>query len=111
MAAGNSAVTRATQEDIMQTWLVVAAVLVGAALSMRFKVLILLPAIGGMWIIVGLSGIGRGESLGAVVLTAIVCAVALQLSYLAGLGGRHYVWNQRGLLFQVWGQRAGLKEQ
>jgi hypothetical protein len=65
--------------------LVLVALLVGVGLSLRFKVLILYPAIAlitiGMWI----SNLGNGDSFGLTLLTNISLAGALQLGYLLGL--------------------------
>jgi hypothetical protein len=58
--------------------------LIGATLSLRFKFLILLPAIG---LLVGTAavGIANGDRVGAVVLTIVLTAAALQIGYAFGL--------------------------
>ena len=58
--------------------------LIGATLSVRFNVVILFPAIG--LAVVGTAvGIAQGDSVGAVMLTIALIAVALQVGYLLGL--------------------------
>jgi hypothetical protein len=67
------------------------ALLIGAALSLRFRVFILFPAIGLALLGVAAVGIGRGERLGSVVLTMAFLGFALQIGYLAGIVTRA-VW-------------------
>jgi hypothetical protein len=57
----------------------------GAALGLRFKVLILLPAIG--LAAVGIAGVGiaHGDGVGTVMLTVAIVATALQMGYFFGL--------------------------
>ena len=59
--------------------------LIGATLSLRFKFLILLPAIGLAVIGTGSVGIAHGDSTGAVMLTIALTAAAIQIGYLSGL--------------------------
>jgi hypothetical protein len=59
--------------------------LVGATLSLRFKFLILLPAIGLAVVGTAAVGIANGDSVGAVVLTIALTAAALQIGYVFGL--------------------------
>jgi hypothetical protein len=61
------------------------AFLIGATLSLRFNVLILFLAIGLAVVGTGSVGIARGDSVGAVMLTIALIAVALQVGYLFGL--------------------------
>jgi hypothetical protein len=62
--------------------------LIGAALSLRFKVLILPPAIG--LTVVGTAGVGiaHGDRIRTVILTIALLAVAMQIGYLFGLVAR-----------------------
>lgn len=64
------------------------ASLIGATLGFRFKVLILLPAIG--FAVLGIAGIaiGRGDHANEVMLAMIWSAVALQIGYFLGLVAR-----------------------
>jgi hypothetical protein len=59
--------------------------LTGAALSVRFRVLILFPAIGLAVIGTAAVGIGHGDHVGAVMLTIALVAAALQIGYFFGL--------------------------
>ena len=59
--------------------------LIGATLSVRFKFLILFPAIGLATAGAAAVGIAHGDSVGAVLLTIALIAVALQVGYLFGL--------------------------
>jgi hypothetical protein len=77
-----------------------AALLVGAVLGMRFKVLILLPAIVASFLVIGAVGIGSSTGLGFVALAAIVAATCLQLGYLIGVALRHAVGLARASLIQ-----------
>jgi hypothetical protein len=71
--------------------LAISAILVGTALGMRFKVLILLPAtiIGLAAIIAG--GVARGVGLQSIVLDAILATTGLQIGYLAGITIRYWI--------------------
>jgi hypothetical protein len=64
------------------------AFLVGAALSQRFKVLILLPVIGLAVVGAAVVGIAHGDRVGAVMLTIALTATALQVGYVFGLHTR-----------------------
>jgi hypothetical protein len=59
--------------------------LIGAALSVRFKFLILLPAIGFAMVGTAAVGIAHGDSIGTVMLMIAFSAVAFQVGYLFGL--------------------------
>jgi hypothetical protein len=59
--------------------------LIGATLSLRFKFLILLPAIGLAVVGTATAGIAHGESIGAVIVKIALVAAALQMGYLSGL--------------------------
>ena len=61
------------------------AFLIGATLSVRFNVLILVLAIGLMVFGTALVGIAHGDSVRSVTLTIAFVAAALQLGYLFGL--------------------------
>jgi len=62
--------------------------LTGATLSVRFKVLILFPAIGLAVVSATAVGIGRGDHVGGVLLTIALVAATLQIGYLFGLIAR-----------------------
>ena len=61
---------------------------VGATLGVRFKVLILFPAIGLAVVSAGAVGIGHGDQVGGVLLTIALVAATLQIGYLFGLIAR-----------------------
>jgi len=58
--------------------------LVGAVLGLRFKVLILVPAIGFSVLVVTVNGIVLGESVWRLALVMVVAATAIQLGYIGG---------------------------
>ena len=59
--------------------------LIGATLSVRFKVLILFPAIGLAAVGTAAVGMAYGDPIGAVIVTIALVAAALQIGYLSGL--------------------------
>jgi ABC-type sulfate transport system permease subunit len=59
--------------------------LIGATLSLRFKFLILLPAIGLAVVGTAVVGIAHADRVGAVVLTIVLTAAALQIGYVFGV--------------------------
>jgi hypothetical protein len=71
--------------------IVIIGILIGATLGLRFKFLILLPAIGLAGLGIACAGIAHGDGIGLVVLTVVVVATALQVGYLAGIVTRA-VW-------------------
>jgi hypothetical protein len=58
--------------------------LAGAVLGLRYKVLILVPAIWLGVVLVVAVGIGHGDGAGSIALACAALATALQLGYLAG---------------------------
>jgi hypothetical protein len=65
--------------------------LIGAALALRFNVLILVPAIGLALIGTTAVGIAHGDPMGSVVLTMVLIGTTLQVGYLAGIVARAVV--------------------
>jgi hypothetical protein len=63
--------------------------LVGAVLGMRFKVLILIPAIGFAVGVVLAAGIAGGASLAAILAATALASICLQFGYLGGIGTRY----------------------
>ena len=59
--------------------------MIGATLSVRFKFLILFPAIGLAVAGTAVVGIQHGDHVGAVMLTIALVAAPLQIGYLFGL--------------------------
>ena len=68
---------------------VILALLLGAVLGMRFKVLVLLPAIACAVIIVATGGIASGVHGLAIVVMAVVASICLQLGYFGGVMTRY----------------------
>ena len=64
---------------------ILAVFLIGGTLSLRFRVLILFPAIGLAVVGTAVFGIAHGDSIGTVMLTIALVATALQIGYLFGL--------------------------
>jgi Exopolysaccharide production repressor len=65
--------------------LIVSMTLVGAVLGTRFKVLILVPAIGLAAIANVAGGIVHGDSASAILTATVIAAVCLQLGYFCGM--------------------------
>jgi hypothetical protein len=58
--------------------------LFGCALGFRFKVLVLLPAIGLVWMAYLTVGIARSEGVSAILIGGMLQAFCLQFGYLVG---------------------------
>jgi hypothetical protein len=69
--------------------------LIGATLSVRFKFLILFPAIGLATVGTAAVGIAHSDSIGAVMLTIAFIAAAFQIGYLFGLVTRAVIASLR----------------
>jgi len=69
--------------------LLLLAILVGAVLGMRFKVLVLIAAIGLTVPAILAAGIIRGDSVASFAVTAILAGTCLQIGYLAGAVTRY----------------------
>ena len=69
--------------------LMLLAFLIGAVLGMRFKVLVLIPAIGFTLIAVLAACFVGGESLSITMVTAVFTASCLQIGYLGGVATRY----------------------
>ncbi len=67
------------------------AFLIGAVLGMRFKVLILIPAIGLAWIVILAAGIARSDSISAILIATVLASTCLQIGYLCGTVTRYSV--------------------
>jgi hypothetical protein len=66
------------------SWAIIGTV-VGVALGLRFKVLVLVPAIAVTVIFVLMVGIIRGDSFWSIVLGIVIASTAIQLGYLVGI--------------------------
>jgi hypothetical protein len=60
-------------------------VVVGIALGLRFKVLVLLPAIALAVIFALTVGLDRGDRPGSIILAMVIVGPAIQLGYLVGI--------------------------
>src|SRR5215467_4248629 len=65
--------------------LAIIGVVVGIVLGLRYKILILVPAVLFAMILAIAVGVGRADSFWSIVLTTIALVIAVQLGYLAGL--------------------------
>ncbi len=66
------------------------ALLLGSALGMRFKVLVLIPALAVAFAAIAAIGLVDGNSIATIAIATVVAAFCLQVGYLAGaivLGG------------------------
>jgi hypothetical protein len=62
---------------------------VGVVLGLKFKVLILVPAIGFAAAIISAGGVANGESIWHLTLAVAVAAISVQVGYLGGTVLRH----------------------
>jgi hypothetical protein len=69
--------------------LAVFASLIGAALGLKFKVLILVPAIAIAFAIVVVAGLAHSDGILTVALATVLSAAGLQFGYLLGLSCRY----------------------
>jgi hypothetical protein len=67
------------------------AFLIGAVLGMKFKVLILIPAIGFALIVILAAGIARSDSISAILIAAALASSCLQIGYLCGAATRYSI--------------------
>jgi len=65
--------------------LILLAFLLGAVLGMRFKVFILIPAIGFALIGILAGGIARGNGVSSTLIAAVLASSCLQIGYLLGI--------------------------
>lgn len=77
----------------------------GMVLGLRFKVLILLPAIACGFPLGFVLGFARADALWAAALMAAVAVISLQIGYLAGAGFRYGLHAQRftGIVSNLFG--------
>ncbi len=58
--------------------------LTGCALGLRFKVLVLLPAIALVWMAYLTVGLSRGDGVSTILFAGVLAAICLQVGYLVG---------------------------
>ena len=63
--------------------------LTGAVLGLRFKVLVLVPAMGLGTIAVITTGMARGYGLRAILISAVLAVICVQIGYFGGLLTRY----------------------
>jgi hypothetical protein len=71
--------------------LILLAFLLGALLGMRFKVFILIPAIGFGLLAILAAGIARGNSASGTLIAAVLASSCLQIGYISGIIIRYSV--------------------
>ena len=69
--------------------LILLATLLGAVLGMRFKVFILIPAIGFALIVILADGIARGTSVSGILIAAVIASSCLQIGYILSIITRY----------------------
>jgi len=71
--------------------LILLVFLLGAVLGMRFKVLILIPAIAFALIAILVGGVARGDSVSAILVAVVLASICLQIGYLSGIATRYSI--------------------
>jgi hypothetical protein len=71
--------------------LAIVSVLAGIALGLRFKVLILVPAVALATVFAMIVGIARADHIGSIVLAIVIVGTAVQFGYLVGIAIRAVV--------------------
>ena len=65
--------------------IVIIHVLAGAALGLRFKVMILVPALTLTMLFAAIVGVTRGDQFWSIAIAMILLGTAIQVGYLAGI--------------------------
>jgi hypothetical protein len=65
--------------------IVIIHVLAGVALGLRFKVLILVPAVTLTMLFAAIVGVARGDMFWSIAIAMILLVTAIQVGYLAGI--------------------------
>jgi hypothetical protein len=73
----------AEKRPIIMLMLLISSALAGAVLGLKFKVLILVPALLFSLLLIASAGIARDAGFGSIVLAMFLSATSLQLGYLA----------------------------
>src|SRR5216684_9146850 len=74
-----------TREHTMTLEIVIILVLAGAALGLRFKVMILVPALILTMLFAAIVGVTRGDQFWSIAVAMILLGTAIQVGYLAGI--------------------------
>jgi hypothetical protein len=70
--------------------LILSMLLIGVALGRRFKVFVLVPAVGFAFIISLTGGIAHGDGAPSILIAAVLASSSLQIAYFCGILTRHY---------------------
>jgi NADH:ubiquinone oxidoreductase subunit 6 (subunit J) len=65
--------------------LAIVSMLAGIALGLRYKVFVLVPAVGLTIVFAAMGGIAHGDRLWSIVLATAILGTAVQFGYLAGI--------------------------
>ena len=76
--------------------LILSMLCIGAALGVRFKVLILIPAIGLAFMAIVAGGVARGDSALAILIAAVLASSGLQIGYLCCIIARYGIARTEG---------------
>ena len=76
--------------------LILSMLCIGAALGVRFKVLILIPAIGLAFMAILAGGVARGDSALAILIAAVLASSGLQIGYLCSIIARYGIARAEG---------------
>jgi hypothetical protein len=88
----------------------IVAVLTGAVLGLRFRVLVLLPVIGLLILGVPIMGLAYSRSVPSIALALGLSIAWLQLGYLGGVGTRHVMVMSRVARMRArWSRRAAAR--
>jgi len=71
--------------------LVLLATLLGAVLGMKFRVFILVPAIGFASVIILADGIACGTSVSGIVIAVLIASSCLQVGYIFSIAARYRI--------------------
>jgi hypothetical protein len=69
----------------MELQLAIVGVFAGAALGLRYKVFVLVPAVTLAMIFAAMAGIAHGDHLGSIILAMAILGATVQLGYLTGI--------------------------
>jgi hypothetical protein len=73
------------RENTMALEIVIILVLAGAVLGLRFKVMILVPAVTLTMLFAAIFGVTRGDRFWSIAVAMILLGTAIQVGYLAGI--------------------------
>jgi membrane protein DedA with SNARE-associated domain len=74
---------------------------------MRFKILVLIPAVGSALVVIFAGGLARSNGLSAILIAAILASGCLQIGYVCGAVVRETLMQQRAGNLRKFSLRAG----